>query len=135
MNKHSPSTPLDDSAINWIKDTLGASHVTIDGEIQSLWNNQGQILRIKSDVQEHPVSVLKAITPNRDANHPRGWDTSSRLFDAKTYILLEDLSIDYPLEREVLSVKKALDVLDWLASFHATLFVGRRQLLASSNPS
>lgn len=153
-----PSAVLDDATLNWLKQTLGASHVAIEGNIQSLWNNQGQILRLNSDAPDHPVSVLKAITPNRDANHPRGWDTSASYerkvrsyqveqnwyeqhayqcsddckvpallgsckIESRTYILLEDLSTSYPLEHDFLSVKKALDVLDWLACFHAS-FLG-----------
>ena len=122
--------------------------------MQSLWGDQGRIIRLRSNSRLHPTAVLKQITFNQNAAHPRGWDTDSSferkvrsyevecawyshyaqqceshykvptLLGVHTHsnqrlILLEDLSINYPLTCTELTVDQTRVCLGWLARFHA----------------
>lgn len=122
--------------------------------MQSLWGEQGRIIRLRSDSKRHPTAVLKQITFNQSAAHPRGWNTDSSFVrkvrsyevecawythyaqqcesyckvpsmlgvhakDKQRLILLEDLSVNYPLTCTQLTVDQSRVCLGWLARFHA----------------
>jgi len=72
----------------FLLDTLQATTFTISEPLQSLWGGQGSIVRITSDSQDHPVAVLKMICPDRDARHPRGWNSdASFLRKEQSYVV------------------------------------------------
>jgi len=75
------ATPMSESATTSVKafllDALQATTVTISEPLQSLWGGQGSIVSITSDSLNHPVAVLKMIRPDRDASHPRGWNSDA----------------------------------------------------------
>lgn len=154
MPHASTSIVLEDSITEFICSALSVATVEVVERIQSLWGEQGQILRLRTDSNSHPTCVLKHISLNSQAHHPRGWNTSASfqrkatsydverhwyeryadkcepackvplLLGTKTqhqdsFILLEDLSIAYPLRCENLTVGEAGLCLEWLAHFHA----------------
>jgi len=155
MHIQSLSPRLDDDIVCWLTRSLGANNVSLEEKIQSLWSDQGHIVRLQSDGPVHNRSVLKAVFPNEEAEHPRGWSThtsfkrkirsyrveqtwyeeysdqctdtckvpsliGSRVAGPNRFLLMEDLSIEYPSVYDSLSVESARAVLSWLASFHAT---------------
>lgn len=74
-----PSTRmvLEDSILEFVRSALGVTRVDVVERIQSLWGEQGQILRLRTDSRRHPTCVLKHISLNSQAHHPRGWNTST----------------------------------------------------------
>ncbi|MFT4728571.1 MAG: hypothetical protein ACI9UN_003082 [Granulosicoccus sp.] len=73
------STPivLDDSIAEFVCSALSVATVEVVERIQSLWGDQGQILRLRTDSNRHPTCVLKHISLDTQAHHPRGWNTST----------------------------------------------------------
>ena len=67
---------LEAESQRFIQQSLGATTVQIDQCIQRLWGDQGRIVRIRSDSQRFPSAILKQIWFNRNAHHPRGWNTT-----------------------------------------------------------
>lgn len=67
---------LENSTIEFVREVLNVETVELVERIQSLWGEQGQILRLRTDSSEHPSCVLKQISLNAQAHHPRGWNTS-----------------------------------------------------------
>ena len=57
--------------------SLNAATVSISEPLQGLWGGQGSIVRVSSDSPEHPSAVLKMITHDRNATHPRGWNSDA----------------------------------------------------------
>lgn len=78
MSYSSTSKPveLNDSLIDFVRIALNVAKVDVLEKIQSLWGEQGQILRLRTDSNRHPTCVLKHISLNKQASHPRGWNTS-----------------------------------------------------------
>ena len=73
------STPIasDDSISQFVCDSLNVTSVAIVERIQSLWGAQGEIVRLRTDSATHPTCVLKHISLNPQAHHPRGWNTNA----------------------------------------------------------
>ncbi len=144
----------DAEVLSFLQEALQATTVSISQPLQSLWGNQGSIVRVLSDSEEHPSAVLKLIRQNRQATHPRGWNSDVsfarkahsygveshwyahyarrcspmckvpqalgvQASDTQRLILLEDLSVDYPLHGDQFAVGQAAVCLSWLANFHA----------------
>lgn len=76
MNKilDSGQVNLSDSAHQFVCEQIGASAIHSATTMQNLWGGQGSLLRVRSDSSRHPSCVLKRITPDRSAQHPRGWN-------------------------------------------------------------
>ena len=74
-----PSIPivLEESVLEFVRSALGVTRVDAVGKIQSLWGEQGQILRLRTNSNLHPTCVLKHIILNSQAHHPRGWNTNA----------------------------------------------------------
>ncbi|MFK8077828.1 MAG: oxidoreductase family protein [Granulosicoccus sp.] len=143
-----------ESAHQFVCDQLDASVIHSATTMQALWGGQGSLLRLCSNSPTHPSCVLKLITPDRAAQHPRGWN-GKRSHERKaqsyrverywyehyanrchsgcrvpaslgthadehaSYILLEDLSSEYPSLCSQLSISEVQICLRWLAEFHA----------------
>lgn len=52
---------------------IGATKVSRQEIIQSLWSGYGVIARIKTDSQQYPLLIIKNIKPPKRQSHPRGW--------------------------------------------------------------
>ncbi len=122
--------------------------------LQELWGGQGCIVRVHTSSVQHPTSILKYVRLDRNADHPRGWNTSAsyerkahsyeverhwyehyakqcpntckvpttlgvQSDDIECLILLEDLSLEFPVLPQELDVSEVWVCLDWLAHFHA----------------
>lgn len=149
-----PDDYLDDNCKQFIQHSLRSSTFQVDEHMQSLWGDQGRIIRLRSDSKHHPTAVLKQITFNQKAGHPRGWNTDSSFKrkvrsyevecawythyaqqcdspckvptalgihaqDNQRLILLEDLSVNYPLTCTQITLEQTRVCLGWLANFHA----------------
>lgn len=66
MNKH-----LQDLVLS----STGASAITSQQVIQTLWSGYGEILRVDLAGSKLSSAVLKYIVLPAEANHPRGWNT------------------------------------------------------------
>jgi hypothetical protein len=67
---------LEERIAEFVRSVLGVTDVDVVERIQSLWGEQGQILRLRTNSNSHPTCVLKHICLNSQAHHPRGWNTS-----------------------------------------------------------
>ncbi len=72
-----PDKQLNGISRQFIEESLGASTFHVEEHMQSLWSNQGRIIRLHSDSRLHPTAVLKQITYKQNTEHPRGWNTDN----------------------------------------------------------
>ncbi|ASJ73037.1 phosphotransferase [Granulosicoccus antarcticus] len=77
-------TAMQERVIEFVKESLNASQVAVDEQLQALWGAQGFLLRLSTDVPGHETVIVKCIAPRSDSSHPRGWNTS-RSFQRKTH--------------------------------------------------
>ncbi|MFK7855242.1 MAG: oxidoreductase family protein [Granulosicoccus sp.] len=73
---------LSESSKAFIKQSLQANTFHSEEQIQSLWGEQGCIVRLQTDSENNPSAILKLISINQHAAHPRGWNTN-RSFERK----------------------------------------------------
>lgn len=77
-----PADSLSESCKAFIKQSLRANTLHSEEQIQSLWGEQGCIVRLQTDSESYPSAILKLISINQHATHPRGWNTN-RSFERK----------------------------------------------------
>ncbi|MGQ7844623.1 oxidoreductase family protein [Granulosicoccus sp. 3-233] len=68
-------TLLESAIAAFIRGAVGARHAAPSNHLQTLWGGQGSLLRWSTDVPGHESLIVKYIAPDRDASHPRGWNT------------------------------------------------------------
>lgn len=135
-------------------DTQGVSPLKLTQRIQGLWGGQGSLWRAQSRIPGKESLVIKYIAMDREAAHPRGWNTGNsfarkaRSYEVECHwyehyahrcsahckvpqllaihrdsqcrvLVLEDLSPDYPVLQDQLSVEQVVPCLQWLAELHA----------------
>lgn len=83
MTAHTSSlAQLVDDLVPLLAGMLGDLRVRNCQLLQSLWGEQGLLLRLHLDAAAHETVIVKYIAPNRNASHPRGW-TGARSFERK----------------------------------------------------
>lgn len=70
------------SAYRFVCDRTGATVIHSATAMQELWGGQGSLLRVSSNSPRHSSCVLKLVTPDREAQHPRGW-SGQRSYERK----------------------------------------------------
>ena len=59
----------------FIREAIGARRAAPAHRLQMLWGGQGSLLRWDTDAPGHDTVIVKYIAPDRQASHPRGWNT------------------------------------------------------------
>ncbi len=59
----------------FIREAIGARRTAPAHRLQMLWGGQGSLLRWDTDAPGHDTVIVKYIAPDRQASHPRGWNT------------------------------------------------------------
>lgn len=77
MSRSPQPVKANENMRQFVREALSVTLVEPVERMQSLWGEQGQILRLRTDSPVYPTCVLKHISLNPQAHHPRGWNTGT----------------------------------------------------------